>query len=336
MLTRLEKENRVIELYEEGKTYREIVQEVHMSLSDISSVIKRHTGEVNGEQQQQQHQKTIDTKALTLFEEGRTPVQVAIELDLKSEDVTRLNMEWRQLKGLHDLIQLHEELRDEILPLVNSYKNIKDAGLAPQRIVTALKYAEELPVLERRYNELKNEFGNITYKKQNLLYSFDDLNHQMFLTKKMLDQGDSMIEQKKQEIEQLSNEKQHLENFISRLKTNSNEYDRVTRIAKAKILQLLYNKRSILEVAIGSILEVLIEHPEKQLLIYDSLDAPDYRIPSIPLGLDTNQYRQFCMENLKGLAEAVFDRLSNNIVNSTVYSASFSDLQGQSQRPPPH
>jgi DNA invertase Pin-like site-specific DNA recombinase len=45
--TKAEKENRVIELYEQDKTYREIVKEVHMSLGDISSIIKRHTGEIN-------------------------------------------------------------------------------------------------------------------------------------------------------------------------------------------------------------------------------------------------------------------------------------------------
>jgi transposase len=157
MLTKAEKENRVIELYGAGKTYREIAQEVHMSLSDISSVIKRHTEEVNGEQQPQQHEKTIDTKAFSLFEAGRTPIQVAIELDLKSEDVTRLNKEWWQLKGLHDLIQLHEDLGDEILSIVNSYKNIKNAGLHPHQIVNLSNHLEELPALEGRYNELKDE-----------------------------------------------------------------------------------------------------------------------------------------------------------------------------------
>jgi stringent starvation protein B len=94
MLTKAQKESRVIKLYEQNKNYRGIAQQVHMPLSDISSIIKRHTGEdvqqnrANGEQQRQQ--KTKDTKALELFESGRTPVQATIELDYKSDDVTRL------------------------------------------------------------------------------------------------------------------------------------------------------------------------------------------------------------------------------------------------------
>jgi DNA-binding NarL/FixJ family response regulator len=40
MLSRTEKEQRVIELYQQGKTIREIAQEVHMSFGDICSVRK--------------------------------------------------------------------------------------------------------------------------------------------------------------------------------------------------------------------------------------------------------------------------------------------------------
>ena len=39
----------------------------------------------NGEEQQLKH-KTIDAQAFTLFESGRTPIDVAIELDLKSDE----------------------------------------------------------------------------------------------------------------------------------------------------------------------------------------------------------------------------------------------------------
>jgi cytidylate kinase len=44
MLCRTEKEQRVIELYQQGKTIREIAQEVHMSFSDIGAIIKKVTG----------------------------------------------------------------------------------------------------------------------------------------------------------------------------------------------------------------------------------------------------------------------------------------------------
>jgi hypothetical protein len=157
----------------------------------------------------------------------------------------------------------------------------------------------------------------------------------MLRTKRLIDYDDSIIDLKNKEMERLSYEKQRLEDFISRLKTNNAEYDRVIKIAKETVTQVLDNKRLLLHAALGSVVEVLKDHPEKQLLIYDSLETTDYRIPSIPLGIDSQRYRQICMEDVKDLADEVYDRLLNNFVNSALYSASFSALQCQSKQHPP-
>ncbi len=44
VITRAEKEKRVIELYKTGKTIREIAKEVHMSFEPACSITKEHTG----------------------------------------------------------------------------------------------------------------------------------------------------------------------------------------------------------------------------------------------------------------------------------------------------
>jgi transposase len=43
--SRAEKEARVIELYNQGKTIRDIAREVHMSFGSISEIIKKANGE---------------------------------------------------------------------------------------------------------------------------------------------------------------------------------------------------------------------------------------------------------------------------------------------------
>ena len=42
LLNKFEKGKRVIELYKNGKTIREIAKEVHMSFRDISKIIKEY------------------------------------------------------------------------------------------------------------------------------------------------------------------------------------------------------------------------------------------------------------------------------------------------------
>ncbi|PWU80096.1 MAG: hypothetical protein DLM72_13855 [Candidatus Nitrosopolaris wilkensis] len=97
-LTRSEKEKLVLELYRQGKTIREIAKIVHMSSGDISSIIRRETGE---DEEQNRIRMSKASQALNLFEKGNTPVQVAIKLDIETGEVDRLYMEYGKLKGLN-------------------------------------------------------------------------------------------------------------------------------------------------------------------------------------------------------------------------------------------
>src|SRR5437764_5754775 len=95
MLSRVEKEQRVIDLYQQGKTIREIAQEVHMSFGDIGSIIKKLTG-LDGDNKPKQQDKipvttlSKDSQAFALFSDGKRPTEVAIKLDLGADVVDRL------------------------------------------------------------------------------------------------------------------------------------------------------------------------------------------------------------------------------------------------------
>ncbi|HET7344985.1 MAG TPA: hypothetical protein VFJ05_03830 [Nitrososphaeraceae archaeon] len=77
MLSRTEKEQRVIDLYQQNKTVREIAQDVHMSFGDIGSIIRKFTGlqDDDGDKSKEQQQQgkipvttlSKDTQAFALF-----------------------------------------------------------------------------------------------------------------------------------------------------------------------------------------------------------------------------------------------------------------------------
>lgn len=69
-----------------------------MSSGDISSIIRRETGE---DEEQNRIRMSKASQALNLFEKGNTPVQVAIKLDIETGEVDRLYMEYGKLKGLN-------------------------------------------------------------------------------------------------------------------------------------------------------------------------------------------------------------------------------------------
>ena len=71
----------------------------HMSFSDIGKIIRRIDGRAN-DTDINLNKKSKETKALLLFENGKRPIDVAIDLDLPESEVCDLQQEfWVELLG---------------------------------------------------------------------------------------------------------------------------------------------------------------------------------------------------------------------------------------------
>src|SRR5215207_7929766 len=93
-LTRHEKEQLVLELYNQGKTYHEIAKEARISLRDIGPILNK-----SGVEQS----LSISSQAYIMFSEGKTPVQVAIALNIREPETNQLYTEYLKLHHLSDL-----------------------------------------------------------------------------------------------------------------------------------------------------------------------------------------------------------------------------------------
>src|SRR5687768_9609351 len=101
MLSREEKERLVIDLFNQGKTIRDIAKDLRMSFRDIGSILKNASGE--GEEEQDKEQLSLSTQAYSLFSKSETPLQVAIELDLTESETDKFYQEYLNLKQMNDL-----------------------------------------------------------------------------------------------------------------------------------------------------------------------------------------------------------------------------------------
>ncbi len=101
ILNRQERERLVLDLYSQGKTIREIAKEVRMSFRDIGAILNKAVEEKKTEgskeegikqqdnaeeirEQEEQQHLSLSTQAYKLFSDRKTPLEVAIELNLKS------------------------------------------------------------------------------------------------------------------------------------------------------------------------------------------------------------------------------------------------------------
>jgi hypothetical protein len=309
LLTRAEKEKRVIELYEQDAAYRTIAKEVHFSLGRISSIIKRHNGELEvkgGNGEQRQREETIDTQVFKLFEEGRNPVQVAIELDLKSDEVTRLYKKWWELKGLYDLNQLYEEAKDYLFELHAAYKLVRDEGVAARQLVDAANCLKRLPLLENRLSKITNEVQNMEGQKQTQMNELCQLRNDVTITKQDLDSYSGIINDHKEEIRKLIDQIQQLEGLIARLKSKG-AYRRIERVAEQKAREVLTDNRLMLQAALCAVIKALRNEHDMWFLIDGSAFRNQHQ-----------NYTQACETKVLELAERTYNHLLHMCVDSTM------------------
>ena len=170
VLNKKEKEQLVIQLYQDGKTIRDIAATAHMSFSDIGKIIKRLDGRAYNDIGTDISNKSKATQALFLYEQGKKPIDVAIELDIPYTEVEELQQEYWALKELGDLALVYYEIRNHLTLFLRLFRAMKKLRLINQKdIQIMLRYtAFDIPYLENRKHILTNEIINLEDKRRNL------------------------------------------------------------------------------------------------------------------------------------------------------------------------
>jgi hypothetical protein len=165
-LNRFEKEKKVIELYKEGRTIREISQVVHMAFRDIGKLIKKYVEDTD---QNKKLQKQISIKALTLFNEGKKPIEVAIQLELDCEQTEKIYQEYWRLNNLHILYSIYQELKEKISDLIDLYYKFKGEKRTSEEITKLIEILQEVSDLEEYKKRLEEKIENYERKYRGVI-----------------------------------------------------------------------------------------------------------------------------------------------------------------------
>jgi transposase len=120
-LNQHQKKALVIQLYEQGKTRRQIAEVVHMGFKDIADVIKKHTGE-DSDHSADKLQKSKAARAFELFLHGKQSVEIAIELDMSADEIEELHVQYWRLSKLDALEILYREAKYSLSLLLQLFK----------------------------------------------------------------------------------------------------------------------------------------------------------------------------------------------------------------------
>jgi hypothetical protein len=276
ILTRQERERLVIDLYyNQGKTYREISKIARISPRDIgiilNKVIEDKTEKTKEEEQddaeknkEQQSHLSLSTQAYKLFSDRKTPLDVAIALNLRESEATKFYKEYWKLKQLHDLNAVYEETKGDIDPFLRLYKLAKRKGIGVRHVVDILAIANnDLPALERRFKRLRNEINMLQFQRRIDERNLYELNNQIASTTKLLTSFRISCIRERREIENLYNEKTKLEALVTEFKNNNEEYlDKIKKAVEEKIKEVLTNGKFLLQFAVASVIESLRSNPK--------------------------------------------------------------------------
>jgi hypothetical protein len=174
VLNRQDKEQLVIELHRQGKTFREIAAAAHLSFSDIGAIIRKIDGRdsVDGIAGNKDiKNKSKDTQAIFLLSCGKKPIEVVVELDLTASEVHGTQEEYWALNDLHELALAYNEIRAYLPSFLKLFHCLKECRMLDEKhIFKFLKYANcDLSDLENRVQYLSNEIKDLEGQKRNLM-----------------------------------------------------------------------------------------------------------------------------------------------------------------------
>ena len=246
ILTRKEREQLVLDLYyNQGKTYRDISKEARISPRDIRNILNKVIEEkrteglkeeegiiiINSKNHNQENERhlSISAQAYKLFSERKTPLEVAIALNLKESEATKFYKEYWKLKQLHNLNLVYEELGDEgIGDFLKLYKISKKEDISKEQVIHLLQLSDEdnasgLSQLQKRRKWLVDNIHEFDLQIERSKKHLQSANDEIASAKALLNSYHTLCERKREEAANLNNEISRLEAVISRFKNNNEE-----------------------------------------------------------------------------------------------------------------
>ena len=180
-----ERRKRVIDLYfNSHKTYAEIAEIERISPRDIHAIVKEEQAR-RQQYRHQQQQEERSSKAYKLFAAGKRLVQVAIILNLRELDATKLYREYWRLKRMDILNLIYKETNGKLGPFLKLYWLIKKRRMSIDQVANAVDTdINRLPHMESLYRQIKDEVDKLQYIRQGLLNDIAALRYKISILDK--------------------------------------------------------------------------------------------------------------------------------------------------------
>lgn len=319
----------IIDLHSNERiSIREIAKIVKKSSRDIIAVLKvsenkekaDETMNIQGnnmpvtkeEKGDTEYDLPLNIKAYKLLSEGKSLVEVTIELKLTAQQAQQFNTEYWKLIQMDHLFLIYQEVKNNFGYFLKLFMLGRKEGFTPEKIINLLNLADDLQDLNEQIQFHLSEVKDMELRKKWFKEQLEDLENKTMNAQEQLSDTERACKQKFDELSGICSQVQMLEYQIERFK-NSQSYQAIEQAAKVKVNELLNDNRKVLEYALVSVIQALRDNPDRYLLIEKISYNSYYSLGTIQSKLYEGEY-QFIKENVLELA----DKIQKDLVDSTL------------------
>ena len=350
MLTRQEREQAVLDLYNQGKTIREIAKELRMSFRDIGAILKKEEKENERQKRQlenniassgsdnDQRDSSSSTQAYKLFSQAKTPVEVAIELGLDEKQVTKYYREYWKLKGLHKLTIVYEEIKNDIGYFLKLHRLAKASGMNTDSVVNLLSIANnDLHAFEDKYKKQQQNMNHLESKELDASITLVDLKSQIQNANQVLYSCRLSCQKEVRKMFQLHRQNIRLNALLRQFKNSDENYLKIRYAAKQAAESVLSDSRQLLKFAVLSLIESLRADPIKFNFIIHGMPSPltmskskiidheesscEYHVKTFSYYSNQNSYAETLTDLIANEATNLYEKMVNDFANQTMINA---------------
>jgi len=304
--TPAEKEEDVKDMLQRGYSFSQIMKECHVSPSTISNIKKKLFGSQCEDNSKNVIQKSKETQALKLFNQGMALLDVAIELDIPTHSIIELYQNFQRLRNMDSFVSMYEQVQGNIVPFLHLFDLMNGLGMTPEQVAQQVEYGIKLPSLGKMRSELSGQVQSLNSQKQKLGIQMSFMQNQLEQCKTAFDFYDTQCQMKRNEIMALDNEIGIKKVFIERF-DNDEGYIRIKEAAKEQIKLFAENNQALSAVTLSATLEAVRRYPDSQKLFLDIITSQNSN-PSYQdswMELHTPQLLRLMQQVQKEMAERI-------------------------------
>jgi AraC-like DNA-binding protein len=177
VLNKQQKEDLIIELLEKGLSVQQIAQQAHASFSTIKEVRQKITGEIREDKEKE---LLISSQSFKLFLEGKSPTEVAIELDLPTQQVLQFHTEYLILQNRGYIVSILKNHKNSIPAFLKWFKFLDYHEMKAKDIALAIRYVANRNYQLKQKEDLDKEIESLIDERDYLLENIKDIKESQY------------------------------------------------------------------------------------------------------------------------------------------------------------